>query len=175
MPTHRDYTSWAFTDFWLEHGNKILENKHPIVLDVGCRDKSMQNFLEMLGLKWIGVDCNPADPEVANMNMTELRLGGETIDLVFICHAFEHCHNPLKALQEAYRVLKKGGYLFISSPNPIEKQITNGDEDHIFVLNPMQMEKLLNFVGLKNVKSYLQIKDIKEEQNYNVISIGGKE
>ena len=39
-----------------------------------------------------------------------------TLDFVFTSHVLEHFYDPIKALQEWYRIIKIGGYVFIDNP-----------------------------------------------------------
>ena len=47
--------------------------------------------------------------EFKQANIYELPFKDETFDSVIICFVLEHLHNPLQALTELKRVLKKGG------------------------------------------------------------------
>lgn len=40
-----------------------------------------------------------------------------TLDFVFTSHVLEHFYDPIKALQELYRVIKIGGYVFMIIPH----------------------------------------------------------
>ncbi|CRF32902.1 type 11 methyltransferase [Brachyspira suanatina] len=40
-----------------------------------------------------------------------------TVDFVFTSHVLEHFFDPIKALEEWYRVTKKGGYIFMIIPH----------------------------------------------------------
>ena len=100
---------------------------------------------------------------------------GQFFDILFVCHSLEHCETPINAIKEFKRVLKSKGWLFIATPSPCVKQITYGDADHIFVLNAMQWQKILNYVGgWSEVGCYLQTDNISLLQDFNVISIGRK-
>ena len=41
----------------------------------------------------------------------------DTLDFVFTSHVLEHFYDPIKALQEWYRVIKGGGYIFMIIPH----------------------------------------------------------
>jgi len=162
MNNHRDYVSWAFEEWWKEN------NVTGKVLDVGCRDECMKSYLESKGLEWTGLDISGEATIYGKMECMPIK--DNTYDLIFCCHAWEHCERPINALREFKRVLKKGGKLFIATPFPCEKQIIYGDLDHIFCLNSMQMFKLVQYVGFNMIETYTQTKNIKLEQNFNVIT-----
>ncbi len=46
----------------------------------------------------------------------QIPLRSECVDVVFMCELLEHLNDPSKALEEAFRVMKPGGYLFIDVP-----------------------------------------------------------
>lgn len=53
-----------------------------------------------------------------NLRHAQLPYGSESMDLVILCEVLEHLNfNPLPALAEIGRVLKKGGHLYIGMPN----------------------------------------------------------
>ena len=166
MPTHRDYVSWAF-EGWLKT-NKVTGK----VLDVGCRDECFKGYLESKGLEWVGLDIE-GSPTIKG-RMEDMPIPDDSYDLIFVCHALEHCERIIDALREFKRVLKKGGKVFIATPSPCEHQTIRADKDHIFVLNSMQMFKLVYYVGFDFPSSYTQTEDIAKEQDYNVITTGVK-
>ena len=47
----------------------------------------------------------------------DLPFKDNTVDFVFTSHVIEHFYDPIKALKEWYRVIKKGGYIFIIAPH----------------------------------------------------------
>ena len=50
--------------------------------------------------------------------MKKLPFNGETFDTIIMSGVIEHLENPLKALKECNRLLKKGGILLMETPNP---------------------------------------------------------
>ena len=145
------------------------------VLDVGCRNRVLKTALEERGFTWTGVDHKPTDENddlIYQCTMEKLIVQSNMIDLVLCCHSFEHCEDPISALREFKRVLKPGGYLFIGGPYPCYRQLFGGDEDHIFVLNELQLQKILKYVGYEDVTSYTH--EETEEQNHTVCAAGKK-
>ncbi len=112
------------------------------------------------------------------MDAHKLEFSEDFFDCIFMSHVAEHFLNPVKAFKEILRTLKTGGKLLSITPNCCEHQIIKGDPDHIFVLNNIQWIRLLNNVGFKNIKSYVQMTSnggmISDIQNYNIITIAQK-
>lgn len=122
------------------------------VLDVGCGFLGYtRGYFLTHGFQWMGIDKNFEDAE-QNIHKCEMEdmtfIPDNSLDLVFVCHSLEHSEQPIKALQEFRRVLKVGGYLFISMPLHCEKQILGGDEDHISVFTPTQMKRLFAYIDI---------------------------
>jgi len=46
-----------------------------------------------------------------------LPLENESVDYVISSHAIEHFFDPIKTLKEWYRVIRKGGYIFVICPH----------------------------------------------------------
>lgn len=120
--------------------------------------------------------CEYHSIEKEDDELMEETVKGDDFDLVYACHSFEHCEMPVHALRNFKNHLKKGGYLFIATPNYHEGQVTNGDKDHIFVLTKMQMSKLLKYVGLDEISVYTEKNEYKEqEKHWNLITIARKQ
>lgn len=74
----------------------------------------------------------------------------EEFDLIFALEVFEHLNNPLKALKNLKRRLKKDGVLFFSSPYPTKR--TLADPTHINVYTPEEWLELGKKLGFKEMK-----------------------
>ena len=70
----------------------------------------------------IGTDCVDLDPYVVDMKRgatlpRSLNASNESQDLVSMFHVIEHLYHPIPALAEAYRVLRPGGRMVITTDN----------------------------------------------------------
>lgn len=103
------------------------KNKRMTILDDGCGKGELGSALSKLGFT-IGID--PASrrvPEWKNTVKTTflsaageaLPLRDESIDVIISQQVIEHVEDVDQYLNEAYRVLKKGGILVISFPNKV--------------------------------------------------------
>ena len=94
------------------------------LLDVGCGNG---DFLEMAGKAgWEAEGIDP-DPEavafcrkrglVAASGQIHDLEGQERFDAITLCHVIEHVHDPVAMLNDCYRLLKPGGWIWLETPN----------------------------------------------------------
>jgi ubiquinone/menaquinone biosynthesis C-methylase UbiE len=100
------------------------------VLDVGCGEGEITRALALAGSYVIGLDPNPAQIQYVLTNEPdtgEIYVQASGQELPFICESFDSVvyNNALhlvpgdlqrQALEEAVRVLKPGGFLYIANP-----------------------------------------------------------
>ncbi len=165
---HRDYMLEAF-DLWIQEQSYAPQGK--LLLDVGCQSDVFKKPLEERGFVWQGTDANPMTSDVIRARMEDMPgIPSETYDLIFVCHSFEHCERPIDALREMRRILKPGGWIFLGTPYPCKHHILEADVDHIFVLNTMQMCRLMVYTLWTNCSSRIYMGDI--EQNHTIVTAG---
>ena len=90
------------------------------VLDIGARDGGLRGFLPP-GVKYQGIDIAPefAGPDVLIQDISNgIPFPDGAYDFVFCIEVLEHVPNPYGTLGEIHRVLKPGGRLVLSVPNP---------------------------------------------------------
>jgi SAM-dependent methyltransferase len=114
--------------------NRLLARCAPLfckagmrMLDLGCRDGVVAEYFENLGLSVAGLDISEKALGLARKRgIKDLQQGDiektlpyedESFDLVFWGDNIEHLFEPLKALNEIHRILKKNGILILSTPN----------------------------------------------------------
>ncbi|CAH6978077.1 putative glycosyltransferase [Vibrio chagasii] len=117
--------------------NQIISNNYPIdnLLDIGFgngfaskkfRDAGVAvtatgfNIEEYKPEDIEGIDIVP-DVDITNMN----EFPDNCFDAVWCAHVLEHVANTKDALSEVWRVLKPGGYLFVSVP-PFKHEVVGG-------------------------------------------------
>jgi 2-polyprenyl-3-methyl-5-hydroxy-6-metoxy-1,4-benzoquinol methylase len=136
------------------------------VLDAGCGVGYGMEILAAAGAKSIsGVDIDEGavgaaqrrfedHPErIIEADLRDLPLVSESFDVVVCFETIEHMEEGERAIEELHRVLRPGGLLLISSPNP--DVYPPGNEHHIHEYRP---EELAAIVGERfaNVRSYRQ-------------------
>ncbi len=90
------------------------------VLDIGCRDGGLRRYLPP-GIRYQGMDITPefAAPDIVIRDVSDgIPFPDATFDHVFCIEVLEHVPNPWGALTEIHRVLRPGGVLALSVPNP---------------------------------------------------------
>lgn len=95
------------------------------LLDVGCGNGSFLLTAKHLGWDASGIEIDPAAVAMAQKAGLAVQIGTlETVDLapasfdvITICHVIEHLHDPLKAIQRMFALLKPGGQLWLATPN----------------------------------------------------------
>jgi ubiquinone/menaquinone biosynthesis C-methylase UbiE len=92
-------------------------------LEIGCWDGMVSCILSRNGKEATAIDklSEGLDERAINegikfhqMDAENLLFEDESFDFVFSYDSFEHFSNPEKVLTEAIRVVKKGGYIFLS-------------------------------------------------------------
>lgn len=112
-------------DCLLESGC-IAPKKTGMIVDIGCGSGDRLSLFAALGWgKAVGVEPDDAAVAAARQIGRDVRFGGAdalpfedaTVDAAVMHHVIEHVPSSARALAEACRVLKPGGYLMMITPN----------------------------------------------------------
>lgn len=148
------------------------------VLDIGASSGEFLTASIEMGWKASGIEPSTAGVEAAQskgLNVVQstaerLPFADEQFDIVHSNHVFEHLADPQLAANEAFRVLKPGGLIFIEVPNQFDNiqffrdrvfnRIVVREQNirsihHLYFFSKRTLTKLLTNAGFKNV----QIKD----------------
>jgi len=89
------------------------EMKKARSLDIGCGKRGMGSIAN------IDIAYPPIIPDNFQiMDGHELHFLDDTFEAVSLVDVIEHVENPSQVLRETYRVLKKDGILYLTTPNP---------------------------------------------------------
>lgn len=97
------------------------------LLEIGCGSGERLARLKSLGWRVEGQDIDPKAVgharehfglEVHCGDVCTLSLPGDSFDAVIMNHVIEHLPDPVKVLRECHRLLKHGGTLILTTPNP---------------------------------------------------------
>lgn len=99
-------------------------------------------------------------------DLEEAKYPKDFFDVVVGIHVLEHLTDPFATLLEIYRILKKGGILFIEVPNfggissIIQRERWKGvnPRAHLYYFTPKTLSLLLNKTGFKTLKINTNIK-----------------
>lgn len=112
---------------------KLLNHlKGPKILELGAGTGRYGLFFAKLGFEYTGIDITPkmlevakekAEDEGVNIKLLEMdahKLGFKkcTFDSVFCDRTFKFFQDPIKVLEEAYRVLKPNGKMIVNAETP---------------------------------------------------------
>lgn len=111
----------------LDAGMRYLPKPNPgqRLLDIGCGNGAFLYRARSAGWDVVGVDVDPNAIELARKKglhvflgrIEELTLEGNQFDVITLSHVIEHVHSPIETLRACYRLLKRGGYIWIDTPN----------------------------------------------------------
>lgn len=114
--------------------------KNDLVLDVGSGDGIFANWISFhSGCKVIGIDRLPSRIQLSKITAQKYNLCNEFLhldieneeisfkreyfDKILMIDVLEHFKNPERVIQLVSKLLKKGGYLFISTPRKNQHRI----------------------------------------------------
>ncbi|MEZ4515378.1 MAG: class I SAM-dependent methyltransferase [Chloroflexota bacterium] len=92
-------------------------------LDLGMWDGMACYALQQMGKQTVGIDIRvegitpvaaTSGAQFAGMDASQLGFPDDTFDFIFSYNSFEHFPEPDKVLQEATRVVRPGGYIYLN-------------------------------------------------------------
>ncbi len=88
------------------------------LLDIGCGNKPYERILEGKITEYIGCDIIQSNLNKVDIlsRADNIPLDSETFDTVISTQTIEHVENHQGLVNEAYRLLKTGGYFIVSGP-----------------------------------------------------------
>ncbi len=111
---------------WLIHHYLVLSiKKHAVnitgrVLDIGCGEKPYKEIIEAYCNEYIGLDHFGTPHGLSEVNVIgdalALPFDKDSFDSVVSFQVMEHVSEPGKYLSEAFRVLRPGGYMLLTTP-----------------------------------------------------------
>lgn len=120
--THKNRRSYNWliyesNDFWLDNLKKQFRGH---IYDLGCGEMPYKDWLlthadQYTGVDWGGTLHQLKADIVADLN-EPLPIESEVADTVVSFSVMEHLREPQVFLNEAYRILKQGGYMVLQVP-----------------------------------------------------------
>lgn len=103
----------------------LADDPRALALDIACKKGDTSKSLAQHVGKLIALDKDVYSHEwreyggylrFVNGSALSLPFGNERFDIVVACECLQYLENPLRAIEETYRVLKPGGTLILSFP-----------------------------------------------------------
>jgi len=139
-------------------------DNNPRVLDVGCATGAVLETLRGRGWRVTGVEISPSAEyaaaarklDVRNLPLEENEFAQQSFDAILASHLIEHLNDPREFLTEAHRILKDGGYIFITTPNIsgfqsrlFASRWRSAIFDHLYLFSVRTLSRLLEDTGFK--------------------------
>lgn len=138
---------YRFFQGWIRFLDRFLPLKNgrgKKVLEVGCSIGAFAKILDERGFEVKATDIsayiikkakhNLPDIDFQILNIEKNLKVKNQFDFIFAFEVFEHLKNPTKAIENSYKMLKKGGTLVFSTPYPTKETLS--DPFHINVNLP---------------------------------------
>lgn len=109
--------------FIIKNVQKISSGKKLKILDIGCFPYHIGKILEDLGHEVYGISSyheqiKRENIKILNIDKEKLPFDNNFFDLVLFNEVLEHLvQSPIKVLNEIYRIIKKDGFLILTTPN----------------------------------------------------------
>ena len=144
-----------FLKFSYPEDNMIFEN----VYEVGTGDCGFQSVLRNQGIKTDGCDYHNC-----NLENDKLPIEDSSISLLLALSVIEHLKDPSNFLEEAKRVLKKGGTLLMVLPNfKYAYASFYDDPTHVRPYTSVGLRALLELAGLKQIITLPWVKNSRKK------------
>ncbi|MBM4241767.1 MAG: class I SAM-dependent methyltransferase [Euryarchaeota archaeon] len=130
--------------------NELKITKYSRILDIGCGGSIFSEMFtpgecpQVTGFDISTVIIKKVKEKHSHINFSvdnaqDPNIKGEW-DILYAGEIIEHLHQPKEALEKWYTLLKKGGYIVITTPNGI---FSRTNEEHISLFTINEMKKCL--------------------------------
>jgi len=152
---------------YLDKLNKYKDFKKAKILDIGCATGFLLDEAKNRGCDCWGVEINPFGAKetqkkfpnrVFNGILENSKFKSNFFDIVTMIDLIEHTKDPVKVMNEVRRILKKGGYVVLVTPNVgglwskiLGKKWTNFKEEHLYYFKDSSLKYLINKCGFKYI------------------------
>lgn len=108
------------------------------VLHIAPEQCFLQRFKEQKNLEYITTDLESPIADV-KADICDLPFENSAFDIVFCNHVLEHIPDDAKAMQELFRVMKKGGFGIFQIPQDLHRETTFEDDT---ITDPKERTKI---------------------------------
>lgn len=105
---------------------KFLKEGKNQLLDIGSATGALLEKLQHRGWNVSGIEISTPQSEYARQKrkldiigvpLEKAGIGSESFSIVLASHLIEHLNDPFLFIREVHRILKPGGYFFVTTPN----------------------------------------------------------
>lgn len=156
----RELSNWFRAVF--EYVNRYYPIKHgrgKKLIEFGCATGAAANLLADYGFNVYSTDISSYAVRLAKKHYPDIKFSLQDMqklftldsdfDIVVAFDVVEHLKEPKIALMNAYKILKPGGTIILTTPNDY-KHMSN-DPTHINVKKPAVWRKIIKQIGFKDI------------------------
>jgi SAM-dependent methyltransferase len=149
-----------FDDVWyhrhIHRSRELTRDARGTLLDIGCDTPSVSSRQFPQGVDYIGLEPSlQSSGEFCICGMAEfLPIRTASLDNVALMTSLDHILDDHKAIDEAFRVLRPGGYLYLASLVWNDRASTVGDTVHFHHFRDWEIQGLLRSFDIKRVQRY---------------------
>ena len=127
---------------WNEENKYTIGYCYGLGLDVGSGNRTLNPNMITVDNWADGVDYKM---EADNLH----KFKDKTFDFVYASHVLEHLKSPLEAIEEWLRVVKKGGYVIIITPDKrfIPQKGCGGDPQHKYDWSQPELWEMIKMLS----------------------------
>lgn len=150
--TNRRHHNWLVYNISDRFLLKLSKYYKGVMYDFGCGEAPYRGFFEKFVDRYVGVDWtnsihNTKVEIVADLNK-DVPIQSAVADTIISLSVMEHLNNPQKMLNEAYRVLKPGGYFILQVP--WQWRVHEAPHDY-FRYTPYALKNMLEKAGFSSI------------------------
>jgi 2-polyprenyl-3-methyl-5-hydroxy-6-metoxy-1,4-benzoquinol methylase len=168
-------------DFILANADRSAISGLPKLLDIGCGHGAFLYCFKDSGFELFGLEPGEGAAKFAREELglkiyesmlDDNSLPSEEFDIITALALIEHVNDPLDALKKIRRLLRPGGYLFLTTPDFKTMVLRRGISNffkfvHTFYFTETTLGSLMEQAGFKVLKSWTKPPSLKHSTLFN--------
>lgn len=155
---------------YLDLIERYMKLKNKFLLDIGCATGFFIEEANKRGALSFGVELSSYAAKEASKKFPKKIFLGQIENIEFTASKFdaitmidmiEHSLNPVKTLKKVYKIIKKGGYILLVTPNTksfwaklLGKKWTNFKEEHLYYFSSKSLRGLIEKNGFDYIEGF---------------------
>jgi len=103
--------------------NKYIPEGKGLCCDFGAGNGQYFHLINSKGYDYLGYDIEPRNESIKHLDLMDLEGELPKCDIAICVDVLEHLSNPKKGLKNIHSMLKKGGILYLHTPNSSQSHI----------------------------------------------------